>query len=98
MHLEIEALINLKHYNKQQQKRILGFWNIWHAVDYPSFYAAAQQIQNPAISMIYGDITGIAAYVHAGIVPIRNTAVGHTGLFPVEGDGTRDWGEKEIKI
>lgn len=80
-----------------------GFWQMWHLPDSTrysiDFASAALLITNPPLSILYTSGPNNASaedlaneFVHAGQVPVRRVGTfNHTGLFPVEGDGTRDW-------
>lgn len=80
-----------------------GFWKMWHLDDYSrysiDFADATLLITNPPLSILYTSGANnvsfedlMTEYVHAGQVPVRRVGTfNHTGLFPVEGDGNRDW-------
>src|SRR5690606_28874283 len=50
---------------------------------------AEENFQSPASMIMYADVYNFGVVLLAGKIPTRKQ--GHTGLFPLEGDGTYDW-------
>eukprot|EP01027_Heterolobosea_sp_BB2_P009767 GEZU01014373.1.p1 GENE.GEZU01014373.1~~GEZU01014373.1.p1 ORF type:complete len:777 (+),score=276.53 GEZU01014373.1:25-2355(+) len=69
-----------------------GFWKLLQVDSFESFAESARYILNPPINFMYGNTSKGAGYVHAGLVPKRNLAAGHTGMFPTESSNLeKEW-------
>lgn len=67
----------------------IGFWEIARARNLPEFLEGLDQLQVPALNMVYGDVHGNIAMHCCGRLPIRARG---QGRVPMDGStGENDW-------
>jgi penicillin amidase len=66
-----------------------AFLGINRARSWPDFLAALDLYVVPGQNFVFADTKGHIGYSASGRIPRRRP--GHTGLYPVPGDGTWDW-------
>ena len=66
-----------------------AFLELAEAQDFADFSRALSKLVAPNLSFVYADRRGNIGYVAAGRIPRRRE--GHSGAFPVPGDGRFDW-------
>lgn len=59
------------------------------AQDWDDFRTSLSTVENPISNFVYADTQGNIGYIAPGNYPVRQP--GHTGEYPVIGDGTFDW-------
>jgi len=65
-------------------------WQAWQTVQWTDFSAlTVQYFQAPASSITFSTPTNNPGFIQAGLIPLRGQ--GHSGMFPMIGNGTFDW-------
>ncbi len=72
-----------------QDRTLEAFLGINRAGNWEEFNEALRPYVAPSQNFVYADAEGNIGYVAPGRFPIRSD--GHSGLYPVPGDGSRDW-------
>ena len=68
---------------------ISAFYSIGKAENWQEFTAALKHLKAPSQNFVYADDKGNIGYIAPGLVPIRKA--GHSGEYPVPGNGDWDW-------
>jgi penicillin amidase len=66
-----------------------AFLGINRAQNWNQFRSAMERYVSPGQSFVYADRAGHVGFLASGRVPLRRP--GHSGLYPVPGDGEWDW-------
>lgn len=67
-------------------------YSLQRARDWQSFRSALSLWTGPSQNFMYADVQGNIGYQMPGWIPVRNTAAGHTGAYPVPGTSAEfDW-------
>lgn len=66
-----------------------AFFGISQASNWEEFTTALESVTNPNGNYVYADVEGNIGYIAPGNYPIRQP--GHTGEYPVLGNGEFDW-------
>lgn len=66
-----------------------AFYDLNRASNWEEFTTALESVENPGGNYVYADVEGNIGYIAPGNYPIRQP--GHTGEYPVLGNGEFDW-------
>lgn len=75
------------HFNDSTIDWLLNSWTTTTPEEFTDLTVSS--LNCPPSSVAYTSLASFPTFIQAGRVPIR--ANGHTGLFPVQGNGTYDW-------
>jgi penicillin amidase len=73
----------------REDRTMEAFLGVDRAGGWGEFNRALRLYNAPAQNFVYADVEGNIGYVAPGRFPIRGRD--HSGLYPVPGDGSRDW-------
>ena len=74
---------------EEDDKTLESFVNIYKSDSFHSFRSKFEGYVAPSMNVLYANDAGDIGYFAVGKVPVRK--FGHTGRFPVKGDGNFDW-------
>jgi len=72
-----------------QDETMAAFYGIGKARNWEEFVTALTRLQAPSQNFLYADDAGNIGYMAPGKVPVRKP--GHSGKYPVPGNGEWDW-------
>ena len=72
-----------------EDETMAAFYGIGKAHDWAGFTAALERLVEPSQNFLYADDQGNIGYFAPGKIPLRRP--GHSGKYPVPGNGEWDW-------
>lgn len=72
-----------------KDETMAAFYGIGKATNWDEFTTALLRLKAPSQNFVYADVDGNIGYFAPGEVPLRRP--GHTGKYPVPGNGAWDW-------
>ncbi|HGY08470.1 MAG TPA: penicillin acylase family protein [Oceanithermus profundus] len=72
-----------------EDETMAAFYGLGKATNWREFTAALARLKAPSQNFVYADVEGHIGYLAPGKIPVRKP--GHSGKYPVPGDGSWDW-------